>query len=268
MSHSFARGLGAFARWIAISISLISCVAISAEPTLKMARIEGSKLQLTDSYELSRSDLKRASNRQALSLASGDVDGDGFPDLLSGYSSDTGGVVTLHRGNKEAWAPSTPESLALVRNGSFPPGFESASTEWMMPIAPDFMVSGDFNGDGRADVVIAQRGHSSLYFLAGQRTGFAAPIQIKLEGGVDAIAAGLLDSRDGFPKLIAAVSTHVQSRRLGAATLARNRCIGNSARHRQTQSRFNGRYRDVGRRTCADSSRTRRARCARWRITA
>jgi trimeric autotransporter adhesin len=220
MSHSFAKGLGAFAGWIAICISAIFCVAVSAEPMLKMARIEGSKLQLKDSYELSRNDLKRASNRQALSMASGDVDGDGFQDLLSGYSSDTGGMITLHRGNKEAWAPSTPESLALVRNGSFPPGFESASTEWMMPIAPDFMVSGDFNGDGRADVVIAQRGHNNLYFLAGQRAGFAAPVQIKVAGGVDAIASGLLDSRDGFPKLIAALTTTE-----GASLLTFNRGV-------------------------------------------
>jgi trimeric autotransporter adhesin len=178
----------------------------AAEPTLRVPHIEGSKLQLRDSYDLSRSHLKQAANRRALSLVSGDVDGDGFPDLVSGYSTAAGGVVTLHRGNREAWAPSTPESLALVRDGSFPSGFESTSTEWLIPVAPDFMVSGDFNGDGRTDIVVARRGDRKVYLLAGQRTGFSVPAEIKLSGGVDALASGLVQSRDGVPKLVAAVS--------------------------------------------------------------
>lgn len=188
-------------------IAAALCFEAGAQPTLKVSRTASSKLQLRDAYELGDNDLKRTPDRQALSLASGDVDGDGFPDLVSGYARDGGGVIVLHRGSKEAWAPSTPASLALVASGQFPQGFESTSTEWSVPVAPDFMVSGDFNGDGRADIVIARRGDPNLFFLAGQRSGFAAPTQIKLDAGVDAIASGLLDSRDGFPKLVAAISS-------------------------------------------------------------
>jgi CSLREA domain-containing protein len=208
MSRQLARGLGARLRWFVVVVCALAIlpVAVADEVALRVNRAEGSKLQLKDGYALSGSHLKRAVNRQALSLASGDVDGDGFPDLLSGYSTDRGGVITLHRGNKEAWAPSTPESFALLQSGSFPQGFESASTEWPVPIAPDFMVSGDFNGDGRADIVIAQRGQPIAYFLAGRKDGFAPIVPIDLRSGADALAAGQLDSRDGRPKLVVAVS--------------------------------------------------------------
>jgi CSLREA domain-containing protein len=207
MTQPLALRARAVAHVALVAVASALCFEVSAQPTLKVTRDASTKLQLRDGYELGRSDLKRVQNRQALSLASGDVDGDGFPDLASGYASDGGGVIVLHHGNREAWAPSTPASLALVASGQFPQGFESASTEWSVPVAPDFMVSGDFNGDGRADVVIAQRGDPNVFFLAGQRRGFAAPMQIKLDGGVDAIASGLVDSRDGFPKLVAAISS-------------------------------------------------------------
>ncbi len=208
MNMRLARGCGTRWSWLTVVASVLAIlpVASAAEVIVRVTQTEGSKLQLKDGYALSDSDQKRAANRQALSLVGGDVDGDGFPDLLSGYSTDRGGVVSLHRGNKEAWAPSTPESLALVRSGSFPQGFESASTEWPVPIAPDFLVSGDFNGDGRVDVVVAQRGHSVAYFLAGRKDGFAPIVPIELGSGVDALAAGQLDSRDGRPKLLVAVS--------------------------------------------------------------
>ncbi len=191
---------------LVVAMAGVQCVAASTERALQVTHVRANTLQFGASYDLHGNAQKRLPNRRALSLASGDVDGDGFPDLVSAYSTDGGGVITLHRGNPEAWAPSTPESLALVAAGSFPAGFESVATEFALPVAPDFMVSGDFNGDGRADIVFAQRGDRNVYFLAGQRTGFAAPMQIKLEGGVDALASGRIDSRDGFPKLVAAVS--------------------------------------------------------------
>ena len=52
--------------------------------TLKVTRADRSTLQLNDSYELRQGDSKRSPSRQALSLAGGDVDGDGFPDLVDG----------------------------------------------------------------------------------------------------------------------------------------------------------------------------------------
>src|SRR4030095_4677060 len=45
-----------------------------------------------------------------LSLASGEFDEDGVPDLVCGYKSTTGGVVTLQRGNVDSIYPNSPEA--------------------------------------------------------------------------------------------------------------------------------------------------------------
>jgi hypothetical protein len=59
---------------------------------------------------------------QPLSLASGDFNLDGFPDLARGSASSGAGLVTLHLGNPEAFAPSPLTIQALV-NGQSPDSF-------------------------------------------------------------------------------------------------------------------------------------------------
>src|SRR4026209_527628 len=58
-----------------------------------------------------------------VALASGDFDVDGFPDLVCGYAGSSGGVLTLHRGNREAFAPSDPKVLKGIAKGKFPEPF-------------------------------------------------------------------------------------------------------------------------------------------------
>ncbi len=77
-----------------------------------------------------------------------------------------------------------------------------------MPASPDFLVTGDFDADGRADIVTAQRGSSVLYFLKGDgRGGFAPAAPVQLVGSVTALISGEMNRADGLADLIIAVNT-------------------------------------------------------------
>src|SRR5215813_616705 len=47
---------------------------------------------------------------EPLSLASGDFDEDGVPDLVCGYRTSSGGIITLRRGNLDSVYPNSPEA--------------------------------------------------------------------------------------------------------------------------------------------------------------
>src|SRR5258708_5164614 len=46
-----------------------------------------------------------------LSLASNDFNADGFPDLICGYATSSGGLASIHRGNPASYGPEDPEGL-------------------------------------------------------------------------------------------------------------------------------------------------------------
>ena len=56
---------------------------------------------------------------EPLSLASADFDEDGVPDLVSGYSYDGRGIITLLRGNVDAIYPNAPEAQQRRVSGTF-----------------------------------------------------------------------------------------------------------------------------------------------------
>jgi CSLREA domain-containing protein len=199
----------------------LATTAYSAVPSLKVVNDANQQLQLGASYDLGYSLSKSIGAAEALSLAHGDFNTDGFQDLVSGYATDTGGMVTLHRGNEQAYAPSTAASLASVKQGIFPQGFVAQSSLYSVPVAPEFMETGDFNRDGDVDLVVAKRGDAALYFLPGSRGGFGVAQKIALEGGVNAIAAGQIDMPDGMADLAVAIANAS-----GASLLVYNELAG------------------------------------------
>jgi Domain of unknown function DUF11/FG-GAP-like repeat/Putative binding domain, N-terminal len=139
---------------------------------------------------------------QPVALASADFDGDGVPDLVSGFSTGKAGKIMIHRGNVNALWPYG----AALRNGP-PPAFLTNPRSFSLPESPDFLVTGDFDADGHWDIVTAQRGSNAIYFLKGDgRGGFAAPKRIALPGNVTAMIAGEINRADGLADLIVAVS--------------------------------------------------------------
>ncbi len=126
----------------------------------------------------------------AVSLASADLDADGAPDLVAGYRTANGGVVTVTRGNPDAFAPRDSALFGKAMKGQVPDAFLSKTAVFAVPVSPDLIVTGDFNRDANRDVLIASR-NGAAYLLAGDgRGGLLAAKQVPLAGNVTAMAVG------------------------------------------------------------------------------
>ena len=56
-------------------------------------------------------------------LASADLDGNGTPDLVAGYSYGGTGIITIHRGNRDAYAPADDSVSFGFQQGYNPASF-------------------------------------------------------------------------------------------------------------------------------------------------
>ena len=132
-----------------------------------------------------------------LSLSSADFDGDGVPDLMAGYRFGGRGVVTLFRGNVDALFPNTRDAAKRRERGEFTDSpFLPVDRAFELPEAPELMAAGDFDGDGRADILFTSRGSGALYVLRGNGRGGFGDLRVKdLPGAVTAMAAGTIDPR-------------------------------------------------------------------------
>src|SRR6185295_3473415 len=147
-------------------------------------------INLSDGHELVTSyegpkELVRSlesNEAQGLSLASGDFDEDGVPDLVSGYASvGGGGIITLMKGNVDAIYPTAPEAKQRKAEGTFTDApFLSPARVFRVLGSAHFIGAGEFDGDGHWDVVSATRGESQLHFLSGDGHGaFKEPRDIE-----------------------------------------------------------------------------------------
>jgi CSLREA domain-containing protein len=140
-------------------------------------------------------------------LASGDLDEDGVPDLVCGYSGSNGDLVTLHLGNVDAIYPNSPAAQRRRLEGAFTdePFLEQARIS-PAPVKPDFMASGDFDNDGHLDVALASRHGTAVHLLLGDgRGGLASAEPIDLDGAVTAMVAGEINRADGLVDLVVAI---------------------------------------------------------------
>ncbi len=150
------------------------------------------------------------SGMQPRSMASGDLDNDGVPDLITGYAAPTGGQVVLRRGNIYALFPNSREAKLRTEKSDDP--FLPNGQTWTIKKAADFVGTGDFDADGNWDVVTATRGDRVLLFLKGDGRGeLAKPRQIQLEGNVTALTTGDVNRRDGLTDIIVGVQRNDSS---------------------------------------------------------
>jgi HYR domain/Domain of unknown function DUF11/Calx-beta domain len=134
---------------------------------------------------------------RARALASTDLDSDGAPDLVAGYEWNGIGIVTVQRGNPDAFAPTDRTVFEMIQSGYNPDSLQPFAEAYVSPEPVDFLQVGDFNGGAQKDVLLAARG-GRLYLLAGDgKGGLDEPEQIALPGAVTAMATGEFNAADG-----------------------------------------------------------------------
>src|SRR5262249_54028549 len=92
-------------------------------------------------------------------------DGDGIHDLAVGVSTATGGVIALHRGNLDAFAPQSEASFWAIARSEFPSPYLREGQLVRIPSRPDFLAAGDFiglNGPGRGPAWSRRRAADGL----------------------------------------------------------------------------------------------------------
>ena len=112
-----------------------------------------------------------AARPAALSMASSDLDGDGADDLAIGLSAPGGGLIAVHRGNLDAFAPQSDASFWAIARGEFPSPYLPEAELVEIPSRPDFLASGDFIGLGGSALAAAARGGQSIHVLARSASG-------------------------------------------------------------------------------------------------
>ena len=134
---------------------------------------------------------------QPRALAAGDLDGNAVPAVVAGYNYGGTGIVTIQRGNPDAYAPRDQSVYARMQSGYNPDALLPAVDTITTPEAVDFLQIGDFNGDHRTDILVAARG-GNLFLLANDGNGGFLPAQqIQLPGVVTALATGEFRAADG-----------------------------------------------------------------------
>ncbi len=133
---------------------------------------------------------------EAATLASADIDEDGVPDLVVTYASATGGAISVTSGNLRAVYPHAPLPAGAGDPGDAP--FVGPARMVATPVSADLSVAGDFDGDRHQDVLVAQKGGSSLVLFSGDGKGALKHSRtVETGGAITTIAAGEIDTPDG-----------------------------------------------------------------------
>ncbi|MFN7948616.1 MAG: FG-GAP-like repeat-containing protein [Blastocatellia bacterium] len=155
----------------------------------------GREREIVTDYAGAQAHLAAGNEAQPLALAAGDLDGNGAEDVIAAYRSPAGGLIAIHRGLV---------SRGAAQRSDVP--FEPTAEVYSVPVNPQFVAAGDFDGDGRSDVIVTARGSNTLFLLSGDGRGrLGAPTVIELPGAVTAMSAGEINRLDGQPEVVVGV---------------------------------------------------------------
>ena len=138
-------------------------------------------------------------------LATADFDGDRVDDLVAGFATSGGGVIAIYRSDPDVVFPRGAGSHRDDGTAGRDP-FRSDVSVAAIPVAVDFLASGDVNADGDADVVVATTGEASLYVLIGDgRGGLSSPRRFPLSGRPTALLVADVNRSDGVADMLVTV---------------------------------------------------------------
>jgi CSLREA domain-containing protein len=189
--------------WIAAGVNSQNAVAVEPENSVQIteAKTQGSdSLKRYGALKVSAGDEQSAAANSSRRVAiTADFDADGVNDLLVAHNNH----LVLHRGDINAFAPQTEAAWEAIRDGRFVSPFERKTRSTSVPVAADFVFSGDFNRDAQLDAAFAARGDNSLYVLEGDGRGnFPNLRRIETDGAITSVAAGDVNLADGLTDLI------------------------------------------------------------------
>jgi len=197
---------GLLARTSVVSSKAAVTVQSAGRGGLYFNMRDGRQMQVDYRGEQYVTELLRSGAAQPRSLAAIDLDGDATPELIAGYAANGVGVITVQYGNPDAYAPKDESVFPRMQQGYNPESLLPMADAYQVPERVDFLQVGDFNHDGRKDVLAAAIG-GELFLLAGDGQGrFGTPEQIALPGSVTALASGEFSAADGTPDLAVGIS--------------------------------------------------------------
>ncbi|MBS1795313.1 MAG: right-handed parallel beta-helix repeat-containing protein [Acidobacteria bacterium] len=135
----------------------------------------------------------------AVRSVAADFDSDGVVDLIV---ADANGGARLLKGSAEF-----SQNRNTAASADLPP-FAPTGVTLALGVAPDFLATGDYDLDGKNDLLAAAKGDRKLVFLGGDGQGrFSAAREIALAGTITALAAGQIGLTDEETDLAVAVAT-------------------------------------------------------------
>jgi|GEM_PF-1046362 len=166
---------------------------------------EGKRMSITYRGDETLTQGLQSGAAQPRALGVADLDGNATPDLITGYAYNGAGIITVQNGNPEAFAPKDDSIFPRVQQGYQPPSLLSQAQVYSVPEPVDFLVTGDFTGDGKNDVLTAALGGSVYLFRPTPEGGLGSPEVIQAPGAITALASGNFGGTKGMASVLVGI---------------------------------------------------------------